>query len=54
MLGSSSAMFNGQEGIWEINIAFDAMKDYTGNETLGEAYDKLLKLVDAMLEEIGA
>ena len=22
--------------------------------TLGEAYDKLLKLVDAMLEEIGA
>lgn len=54
MLGSSSAMFNGQEGIWEINIAFDAMKDYTGNETLGEAYDKLLKLVDAMLKEIGA
>lgn len=54
MLGSSSAMFNGQEGIWEINIAFDAMKNYTGNETFAEAYTKLLQFVDHMLKEIGA
>lgn len=54
MLGSSSAMFNGQEGIWEINIAFDAMENFTGEETFNEAYDKLIAFVDAMLAEIGA
>lgn len=54
MLGSSSAMFNGQEGLWEINIAFDAMESFEGSETMGEALEKLLAFVDDLLKEINA
>lgn len=52
MMGSSSAMFSGDEGIWEINIALDAIEGFTGEETIEEAYELLLGFVKGLLEEI--
>ncbi|MGM9948567.1 MAG: hypothetical protein ACI33P_00510 [Lysinibacillus sp.] len=52
MMGSSSAMFSGDEGIWEINIALDAIEGFTGEETIEEAYELLLGFVKGLLEEV--
>ena len=52
MLGSSSAMFNGDEGLWEVNIAFEAMDSFTGEETIEQALEQLIAFVKAMLEEV--
>lgn len=52
MLGSSSAMFNGDEGLWEINIAFEAMEGFTGEETIEHAIEKLVAFVTGMLAEV--
>jgi len=52
MLGSSSAMFAGDEGIWEINVALDAMKGFSGEETIQQAYELLLGFVTGMLGEV--
>lgn len=52
MLGSSSAMFNGDEGLWEVNIAFEAMEGFTGEETIEQAIEKLLVFVSDMLKEV--
>lgn len=52
MLGSSSASFSGDEGIWEINIAFDALEGFTGKETIEEATAILVSFIDTMLAEI--
>jgi hypothetical protein len=52
MLGSSSAMFSGDEGIWEINIALDAIEGFTGEETIEQGYELLLGFVKGLLETI--
>ena len=52
MLGSSSAMFNGDEGLWEVNIAFEAMEGFTGEETIEQAIEKLIAFVTKMLAEV--
>lgn len=52
MLGSSSAMFNGDEGLWEVNIAFEAMEGFTGEETIEQAIEKLIAFVSMMLAEV--
>ena len=49
MLGSSSAMFEGNEGIWEVNIALDAIEGFTGEETIEQAYELLINFVTNML-----
>ena len=54
MLGSSSAMFEGNEGIWEINIALDAIEGFTGAETFEQAYELLIDFVTNMLGAIEA
>ena len=54
MLGSSSAMFEGNEGIWEVNIALDAIEGFTGEETIEQAYTLLVNFVTTMLEAIEA
>ena len=54
MLGSSSAMFAGNEGIWEINIALDAIEGFSGDETIQQAYELLVGFVKELLEEIEA
>lgn len=52
MLGSSSASFAGNEGIWEINIALSAMEGFTGEENFEQANTLLLNFVEKMLAEI--
>jgi hypothetical protein len=52
MLGSSSAMFNGDEGLWEVNIAFEAMEGFTGEETIEQAIEKLIAFVSTMLKDV--
>lgn len=52
MLGSSSAMFNGDEGLWEVNIAFEAMPTFTGEETIEQAIEQLIEFVNTMLAEV--
>lgn len=52
MLGSSSASFEGNEGIWEINIALSAMEGFTGEENFEQANTLLLNFVEKMLAEI--
>lgn len=52
MLGSSSAMFSGDEGIWEINIALDALKGFTGEETIEQAYELLIDFVKGLLDAL--
>lgn len=54
MLGSSSAMFAGDEGIWEINIALDAIEGFSGEETIEQAYELLVGFVKGLLGEMGA
>ena len=54
MLGSSSAMFAGDEGIWEINIALDAIEGFSGEETIEQAYELLAGFVKGLLEELEA
>ena len=52
MLGSSSAMFNGDEGLWEVNVAFEAMEGFTGEETIEQAIEKLIAFVSTMLKDV--
>ena len=52
MLGSSSAMFNGDEGLWEVNVAFEAMESFKGDETIEQAIEKLIEFVKTMLVEV--
>lgn len=52
MLGSSSASFEGNEGIWEINIALSAIDGFTGEETFEEANTILISFIEKMLAEI--
>lgn len=52
MLGSSSASFEGNEGIWEINIALSAIEGFTGKETFEEANTILISFIEKMLAEI--
>ena len=52
MLGSSSAMFDGKEGIWEVNIALDAIEGFTGEETFEQSYELLIDFVKNMLAVI--
>lgn len=54
MLGSSSASFEANEGIWEINIALNAIEGFTGEETFEEANTILVSFIEKMLAEIVA
>ena len=54
MLGSSSALFEGNEGIWEVNIALDAIEGFTGEETFEQAYELLINFVTNMLGALEA
>ena len=54
MLGSSSAMFDANEGIWEVNIALDAIEGFAGEETFEQAYELLIEFVKNMLMAIEA
>lgn len=52
MLGSSSASFSGEDGLWEVNIALDAIEGFTGEETIEQANDLVTQFIEKMLAEI--
>jgi len=54
MLGSSSAMFNGTEGLWEVNIALNAIEGYTGEETIEQALQLVVQFMEQLLQEVAA
>lgn len=54
MLGSSSAMFNGTEGLWEVNIALDAIEGFTGEETMMQSMQLVVQFVEQLLQEVAA
>lgn len=44
-LGSSSAAFSGQEGLWELNIALDCLEGYRDDLTFEEMYTLLYRFI---------
>lgn len=52
MLGSSSAMFNGTEGLWEVNIALDAIEGFTGEETIEQGLQLVVQFMEQLLNEV--
>lgn len=54
MLGSSSAIFEANEGIWEINIALDAIEGFTGEETIEAANELIVGFIDQLVTTITA
>lgn len=54
MLGSSSAMFNGAEGLWEVNIALDAIAGFTGEETIEQSVQLVVQFMEQLLQEVVA
>lgn len=44
-LGSSSAAFSGQEGLWELNIALDCLEGYRDDLTFEEMYMLLYRFI---------
>lgn len=52
MLGSSSAMFNGTEGLWEVNIALDAIEGFTGQETIEQSIALIVRFMENLLKEV--
>lgn len=44
-LGSSSAAFSGQEGLWEINIALDCLEGYSDELSFEAVYTLLYKFI---------
>ncbi|MEO4054416.1 protoporphyrinogen oxidase [Solibacillus sp. CAU 1738] len=49
-----SVAFNGQEGVWEMNIAIEAMDDFSEDLTLEQVFEKLYTFVFRLLEKIEA
>lgn len=52
MLGSSSAMFNGADGLWEVNIALDAIEGFTGEETIEQSVQLVVQFMEQLLQEV--
>ncbi|WP_083998275.1 hypothetical protein [Caryophanon tenue] len=50
----SGAMFSGNEGIWEINISLNAMKNYDEAQTIEQTLEKLVAFVAEMVQAIEA
>ncbi|MEK4628445.1 MAG: protoporphyrinogen oxidase [Solibacillus sp.] len=49
-LGSSSASFSGQEGLWELNIAVDCIDGFSEELTIQEVYELLSQFVAQLLQ----
>lgn len=51
-LGSSSASFSGQEGLWELNIAVDCIDGFSESLTIEQVYELLYQFVAQFLQTI--
>ncbi|MEG0439302.1 hypothetical protein [Solibacillus cecembensis] len=51
-LGSSSASFSMQEGLWELNVAVDCLAGFNEQMTIQQVYELLYQFVAQLLETI--
>jgi hypothetical protein len=51
-LGSSSASFSGQEGLWELNIAVDCIEGFSEELSIQEVYELLYQFVAQLLQTL--
>ncbi|ATP39967.1 protoporphyrinogen oxidase [Solibacillus sp. R5-41] len=51
-LGSSSASFSAQEGLWELNVAVDCLEGFNDQLTIQQVYELLYHFVAQLLETI--
>lgn len=51
-LGSSSASFSAQEGLWELNVAVDCLEGFNEQLTIQQVYELLYQFVAQLLETI--
>ncbi|MEK4425233.1 protoporphyrinogen oxidase [Solibacillus sp. FSL K6-1523] len=51
-LGSSSASFSMQEGLWELNVAVDCLEGFNEQLTIQQVYELLYQFVAQLLETI--
>ena len=52
-LGSSSAAFSGQEGLWELNIAVDCIEGFNEQLSIEEVCELLYQFVAQLIETVG-
>ena len=52
VLGSSSASFSGQEGLWELNIAMDCIEGFNEQLTIEQVYELLYQFVAQFLTTV--
>lgn len=51
-LGSSSASFSGQEGLWELNIAVDCIEGFSEQLTIEQVYELIYQFVAQLLQVV--
>ncbi|MEG0472372.1 MAG: protoporphyrinogen oxidase [Solibacillus sp.] len=51
-LGSSSASFSAQDGLWELNVAVDCLEGFNEQLTIQQVYELLYQFVAQLLETI--
>ena len=51
-LGSSSAAFSGQEGLWELNIAVDCIEGFNEQLTIEEVCELLYHFVAQLIQSV--
>lgn len=51
-LGSSSASFSGQEGLWELNIAVDCIEGFNEALSIEQVYELLYDFVARLLKTV--
>lgn len=53
-LGSSSAAFSGQEGLWELNVAVDCIEGFSEDMSIEAVCELLYNFVAQLLEAVNA
>ena len=51
-LGSSSAAFSGQEGLWELNIAVDCIEGFNDQLSIEEVCELLYEFVAQLIKTV--
>ena len=54
VLGSSSAAFSGQEGLWELNVAVDCIEGFSEDMSIEAVCELLYNFVAQLLEAVHA
>ncbi|WP_332649060.1 hypothetical protein [Lysinibacillus sp. 54212] len=46
------AMFSGEDGLWEINLTLDGIKDYEPSQTIQQSIEAVYNFVDGLMKEV--